>query len=145
MQAGLRENHIRAVEEKETCKHAMRACINILMLMRRNRTVEENRVLQHLQDAHLTVTGTKWTPNRPFRDIFYRNYRGSVHWSELDDCFYGFLKDTEDTIMFEGTSLPSLLDSFKTAVDQYIALQEGTNSEFEDQPASETPSESAGT
>lgn len=59
------------------------------------------------------------------KDILtYKNYIGTVHFSEEDRVFYGKVVGITDSISFEGDTVESLIDDFHDAVDEYLAFCE---------------------
>jgi predicted HicB family RNase H-like nuclease len=51
----------------------------------------------------------------------YREYFGTIEYSEADNCFYGkVLGMSRDRITYEGESAAELLDDFKGAIDMYL-------------------------
>lgn len=62
------------------------------------------------------------------RDMMaYKNYLGSVHYSDEDQVFYGKVEFIRGLISYEGTDVESLRGAFEEAVDDYLELceQEG--------------------
>mgnify|MGYP002614569612 CR=1 FL=1 len=52
--------------------------------------------------------------------ISYKNYIGSVNFSEEDMVFYGKVIGITDSISFEGDTVESLVEDFHDAVDEYL-------------------------
>ena len=52
----------------------------------------------------------------------YKNYLGSVEYSEEDDCLYGRVIGIRGLISYEGTSLEELKKSFYQVVEDYLEL-----------------------
>ncbi len=52
----------------------------------------------------------------------YKDYLGSVEYSEEDDCLYGRVIGIRGLISYEGTSLEELKKDFYQAVDDYLEL-----------------------
>lgn len=52
----------------------------------------------------------------------YKDYLGSVEYSEKDDCLYGRVIGIRGLISYEGTSLDELKKDFYRAVEDYLAL-----------------------
>jgi predicted HicB family RNase H-like nuclease len=52
--------------------------------------------------------------------IHYRDYVGSVEFSEEDQVFHGKVIGIKDLISFEGDSVKTLTEDFHNAVDEYI-------------------------
>jgi predicted HicB family RNase H-like nuclease len=62
------------------------------------------------------------------KDILtYKDFIGSVHFSNEDEIFYGKIEEIDDLITFEGKSVSELKKSFKESVDDYISLCEKFN------------------
>ena len=63
----------------------------------------------------------------------YKNYQGSVQFSEEDRIFHGKVEFVRSLITYEGTDVDSLETAFHEAVDDYLELceQEG---KIPDQP-----------
>lgn len=51
----------------------------------------------------------------------YKNYVGSVAYSEEDHVFYGKIEGINGLVNFEGDSVKELTDAFHEAVDDYLA------------------------
>lgn len=51
----------------------------------------------------------------------YRNYTGSVEFSETDGLFYGRLLGIRSLISYEGSTAKELIADFHGAVDDYLA------------------------
>lgn len=64
--------------------------------------------------------------------ITYKNYVGSVEFSEEDMCFCGKLLGITPLIMYEGKTAEELVNDFHNAVDEYCELceREGKNPEI---------------
>jgi len=50
----------------------------------------------------------------------YKNYYGSVHYSDEDKVFYGKVEFIRALVSYEGTDVKSLRKSFEEAVDDYL-------------------------
>ena len=61
----------------------------------------------------------------------YRNYIGSVEFSEADGVFFGKVMGIRALISYEGTTAKELIEDFHGAVDDYLALCEETGAEPE--------------
>lgn len=61
----------------------------------------------------------------------YKDYFGSIHYSDDDRIFYGKVESIRSLISFEGEDVASLRASFEEAIDDYLALceQEGIEPE----------------
>ncbi len=56
--------------------------------------------------------------------IEYKNYVGSVEFSEADGLFFGKVMGIRALISYEGASAKELVDDFHAAVDDYLLLCE---------------------
>ncbi len=54
----------------------------------------------------------------------YKNYLGTVNFSEKDGVFFGKVEGIDGLVNFEGESVPELTQAFHDAVDEYIAYCE---------------------
>ena len=52
--------------------------------------------------------------------LTYKNYIGTVNFSEDDGVFFGKVVGITDSISFEGDSVESLTEDFHSAVDEYL-------------------------
>lgn len=52
----------------------------------------------------------------------YKEFIGSVNYTDEDECFYGRVEGINDLVTFEGSSVKELKKSFKAAVEDYIEL-----------------------
>ena len=52
----------------------------------------------------------------------YKNYLGSVEFSEADRLFYGKVQGVNALISYEGKTAEELLGDFHEAVDDYLSL-----------------------
>ena len=52
--------------------------------------------------------------------LHYKDYIGSVFFSEEDGVFHGKIIGISDSISFEGDSVKSLTEDFQNAVDEYL-------------------------
>ena len=59
----------------------------------------------------------------------YNGYYASVHFSAIDDVFYGKLLGIDDLVNFEGASVKELKKSFHTAVEDYLETCEALGRE----------------
>ena len=57
----------------------------------------------------------------------YKDYVGSVEFSESDGVFFGKVMGIRSLISYEGTTAQELIDDFHSAVDDYLALCEAQN------------------
>lgn len=51
-------------------------------------------------------------------NMYYKDYVGSIEYSEEDNCFYGKILNTNDLILYEGKTKLELEKSFHIMVDQ---------------------------
>ncbi|MBQ3425866.1 MAG: type II toxin-antitoxin system HicB family antitoxin [Clostridia bacterium] len=61
--------------------------------------------------------------------LTYKDYIGTVNFSEEDALFYGKVLGITDSISFEGDSVESLTEDFHDAVDEYIEFCEEVGKE----------------
>lgn len=54
----------------------------------------------------------------------YKNFTGTVHFSNEDAIFFGKISGINDLITFEGSSVKELRKAFEEAVDDYISICE---------------------
>ena len=54
----------------------------------------------------------------------YRGYTGSIEYSENDQVFYGKVLGLRSLISYEGDTVDELLENFREAVDDYLAVCE---------------------
>ncbi|MFM8008555.1 MAG: type II toxin-antitoxin system HicB family antitoxin, partial [Dolichospermum sp.] len=54
----------------------------------------------------------------------YKDYFGSIHYSDDDKTFYGQVEYIRSLISFEGEDVASLRASFEEAIDDYLSLCE---------------------
>ena len=59
----------------------------------------------------------------------YKEFIGSVNYTDEDECFYGRIEGISDLVTFEGASVKELKKSFKAAVEDYIELCKELNIE----------------
>jgi len=52
--------------------------------------------------------------------LHYKNYYASVHFSSVDEVFYGKILSINDLVNFEGSSVKELKTAFEEAVEDYI-------------------------
>lgn len=52
--------------------------------------------------------------------LHYKDYIGSVEFSEKDAVFHGKVVGIRDLVSFEGDSVAALIDDFHSAVDEYL-------------------------
>ena len=52
----------------------------------------------------------------------YREYHGSVEFSNEDNTFFGRIIGINDHITFEGDNVESLRNDFQNAVDEYLEI-----------------------
>jgi predicted HicB family RNase H-like nuclease len=56
--------------------------------------------------------------------LIYKDFIGTVHYSNVDECFFGKLEGTDDLVTFEGQTVEELQAAFREAVDDYLSLCE---------------------
>jgi predicted HicB family RNase H-like nuclease len=61
----------------------------------------------------------------------YKDYIGSVHYSDEDQIFYGKVEYIRSLISFEGENVVNLRANFEEAIDDYLALCQQKNIESE--------------
>ena len=54
--------------------------------------------------------------------LSYKEYFGSVHYSDGDQVFYGKIEFIKGLVNYEGTDVQSLRSSFEDAVDDYLEM-----------------------
>ena len=52
----------------------------------------------------------------------YREYIGTVHFSEDDEVFFGRIEGIDDLVTFEGSSVAEIKKAFEDAVEDYLLL-----------------------
>lgn len=52
--------------------------------------------------------------------LTYKDYIGTVNFSEEDRVFYGKVLGITDSISFEGDTVESLIEDFHAAIDEYL-------------------------
>lgn len=52
----------------------------------------------------------------------YRGYQGSINYSGEDRCYFGKLLGVRDLVTYEAPTEETLMDAFRKAVDDYLAL-----------------------
>jgi len=52
----------------------------------------------------------------------YKDYLGSVHYSDEDQVFYGKIEFVKALVTYEGTNVKELKEAFKESVDDYLSL-----------------------
>ena len=50
----------------------------------------------------------------------YKNYYASVHFSAIDEVFFGKILAINDLVSFEGSSVKELKSAFEAAVEDYL-------------------------
>lgn len=63
--------------------------------------------------------------------ITYKEYIGSVEFSEEDKCFFGKVQGIQTLISYEGSNADELINDFHSAVDDYIELCKVSNTKPE--------------
>ena len=61
----------------------------------------------------------------------YKDYYGSVHFSDEDNIFYGRVEFVRALVSYEGTDVATLRQAFQEAVDDYLqtCTEQGTEPE----------------
>ena len=54
----------------------------------------------------------------------YRGYTGSIKYSEEEQVFFGKVLGLRSLISYEGDTIDELLENFREAVDDYLAVCE---------------------
>jgi len=52
--------------------------------------------------------------------LFYKNYNGTVEYSNEDDCLFGKVIGLKSLISYEGSSIQELKKEFQNAIDEYL-------------------------
>jgi len=52
--------------------------------------------------------------------LHYKNYTGSVNFSEEDGCLFGSVQGIRSLISYEGQSVEDLIKDFHNSVDEYL-------------------------
>lgn len=61
--------------------------------------------------------------------LVYKDFIGTVHYSNTDEVFFGKLEGVNDLVTFEGASVTELKIAFEEAVEDYLALCKETGKE----------------
>jgi len=63
--------------------------------------------------------------------LHYKDYIGSVEFSEEDAVFYGKVVGIKSLVSFEGDSVNAIIEDFRNAVDEYLdfCAENGTKPE----------------
>ncbi len=61
--------------------------------------------------------------------LIYKNYIGTLSFSEEDSVFFGKVIGITDSISFEGDSVDRLIENFHSAVDEYLEFCLGNDKE----------------
>ena len=63
--------------------------------------------------------------------LYYKDYVGSIEYSEEDNIFFGRVQGIQATILYDGASAQELVSDFHRAVDDYLLFceQEGKTPE----------------
>ncbi len=59
----------------------------------------------------------------------YKDFIGTVNYSDEDECFYGKIEGINDLVTFEGSAVKDLKRAFKASVDDYLELCKELNKE----------------
>ena len=52
--------------------------------------------------------------------LSYRGYRGTVRFSDEDQCFFGKIADIRTLVFYQGDTRTSLQEAFEFAVEDYL-------------------------
>lgn len=58
--------------------------------------------------------------------LAHKGFTGSIETSIEDECLHGQVLFIDDVVTYEGETVPALIQSFKEAVDRYLAYCERT-------------------
>ena len=61
----------------------------------------------------------------------YKNYIGSVEFSEEDNILFGKVQGIRSLIMYEGTTIAELIADFHNSIDDYLEVCRANNEEPE--------------
>jgi predicted HicB family RNase H-like nuclease len=53
-------------------------------------------------------------------ELKYKGYRGSVEYSDRDNCLFGKIIGIRSSVSYEGESVEEITDAFREAVDDYL-------------------------
>ena len=59
--------------------------------------------------------------------IEYKNYVGSVEFSQEDNIFYGKVLGIKALLSYEGTNAKELVDDFHSVIDEYLEVCKSKN------------------
>lgn len=54
--------------------------------------------------------------------LCYKNFRGSIEYSEEDKCYFGKILNIDDLCLYEGNDIKELQKSFESTVEDYIEI-----------------------
>ena len=54
--------------------------------------------------------------------IIYKDFIATIHYSTIDEVFFGKIEGINDLVTFEGENVKDLKKAFEEAVDDYIEL-----------------------
>lgn len=54
----------------------------------------------------------------------YKNYTGSIEFSDTDGVFFGKVQNIPSLVSYEGTTVQELIEDFHGAIDDYIEMSE---------------------
>jgi len=54
--------------------------------------------------------------------LIYKEFMASVHYSDIDETFFGQIEGINDLVTFEGQTVKALKAAFEESVDDYIDL-----------------------
>lgn len=52
----------------------------------------------------------------------YKDFKGSIHFSDVDNVFYGKIEGINDLVTYEARSKNKLTTAFQEAVDDFISI-----------------------
>ena len=54
--------------------------------------------------------------------IIYKDFIATIHYSTIDEVFFGKIEGINDLVTFEGENVKDLKKAFEEALDDYIEL-----------------------
>ncbi len=73
----------------------------------------------HLNNAGMNLGNYSIKSNKY---LHYKDYVGSVEFSETDSVFHGKVVGIQSLISFEGDTVTAIIEDFHNAVDEYLAF-----------------------
>lgn len=52
--------------------------------------------------------------------LSYRGYKGTIEFSEIDNCFHGRVIHVKNIISYGGNNIDELKQTFEAAIDDYL-------------------------